>query len=192
MSRRRNTRPIDRQRGHRLIGNEAIDKVRQLLPRFRSAMMITYGPDGQVHTRPMALQGDVSVFAGTLWFFAADRSRKVQESMDDRSVSCIFQHDDQNAYLHLTGTAAVLRDLSKMRELYTPLVKVWFPDGLDDPHLTLLRFQADHGGVLGQPWRRHSIGGGVRESGDRIPRQWRQLWRTAFVTALGALASASP
>lgn len=79
-----------------LTGDEAIDKVRQLLPRFRSAMMITQGSDGQVHGRPMGLQGDVSVFGGTLWFFVDDRSRKVQESMNGRPVSFVFQNDDQN------------------------------------------------------------------------------------------------
>lgn len=43
-----------------------------------------------------------------------------------------------------------------MRELYSPIVKVWFPDSLDDPHLTLLRFEVDHGAYWDSP------GGAVR------------------------------
>ena len=27
----------------------------------------------------------------------------------------------------------------------TPLIRTWFPDGLDDAHLTLVRFDADRG-----------------------------------------------
>jgi general stress protein 26 len=61
-------------------------------------------------------------------------------------VSIICQSDQESAYLHLTGVATVVRDLSKMRELYSPTLKTWFPDGLDDPHLTLIKFEA-HGGA---------------------------------------------
>jgi hypothetical protein len=32
-----------------------------------------------------------------------------------------------------------------MKDFYNPLIKTWFPDGLDDPHLTLIRFDADRG-----------------------------------------------
>jgi general stress protein 26 len=30
-------------------------------------------------------------------------------------------------------------DKEKMKQLWTPAVKAWFPDGIDDPHLCLLR-----------------------------------------------------
>ena len=32
-----------------------------------------------------------------------------------------------------------------MRDLYTSSLRTWFPEGLDDPHLTLIRFDAEAG-----------------------------------------------
>ena len=46
---------------------------------------------------------------------------------------------------HLDGHATVGRDRRKMEELFTPIIKTWFPEGLDDPHLTLIRFEAGRG-----------------------------------------------
>jgi general stress protein 26 len=50
--------------------------------------------------------------------------------------------------MQLDGSAAVVQDRPKMRELYTPTLKAWFPEGLDDPNLTLIRFDA----VAGSYW----------------------------------------
>jgi len=36
-------------------------------------------------------------------------------------------------------------DRPKMRELFTPDVKAWFPDGVDDPHLVLIRIDVTNG-----------------------------------------------
>jgi len=128
-----------------LSGDAAIQKVRELLPSFQSAMLITHTPQGEMHARPLALQGDPTTFGGTLWFFTDRDSRKVAESESGRPVSIVCQSDQHSAYLHLTGTAAVVDDKQKMRELYSPLLRTWFPQGLEDDQLTLLRFDADSG-----------------------------------------------
>src|SRR5215510_4426109 len=123
-----------------LAGDSAIVKARQLLPSFRTAMLVTRGSaSGELHMRPMGLQGDLSTFGGTLWFFTDDRSPKVQEIERDSVVSLVFQSDESSRYLQLDGNAAVVSDRGKMRELFTPIARTWFPDGVDDPHLTLLR-----------------------------------------------------
>lgn len=46
--------PVDSK--EQLSGDRAIEKVRALLPQFRSAMMITHASSGEVHVRPLALQ----------------------------------------------------------------------------------------------------------------------------------------
>jgi general stress protein 26 len=134
-----------------LSGDAAIAKVRELLPKFHSAMMVTRGYAGNLHARPLALQGDLSRFGGVLWFFADARSRKIQESADHASVSLLCQNDEAGVYLHLTGVVAVVRDLPKMRELYSPRLKTWFPEGLDDPNLTLIKFAAADGAYWDTP-----------------------------------------
>ena len=130
-------------RKEQLTGDEALNKIRELLKYFRSAMLTTVTADGTISTRPMGVQGDADQFEGTLWFFADDRSPKAQLVKSGAHTSVVMQSDDKSAYLHLTGRASVGRDLPKMKELYTPFLKTWFPDGVDDPNLTLIRFDAD-------------------------------------------------
>jgi general stress protein 26 len=134
-----------------LSGEPAFEKVRALLTHFKSAMMVTHAPNGDLHVRPLALQGDLSAFGGVLWFFTDARSRKVDEAADGLPVSLICQSDEQSAYLHLAGTATVVRDVPKMRELYSPILKTWFPKGLDDPNLVLMKFEASRGDFWESP-----------------------------------------
>jgi general stress protein 26 len=142
-------------RAEQLIGEEALDKVRGLLKYFRSAMLTTVDSTGAISTRPMGVQGHPDAFQGTLWFFADDRSPKVQIIQGGAATALVMQSDDKSAYLHFAGRASVSKDRSKMEELYTPFIKTWFPEGLDDPNITLIRFDADRvdywespGGVL--------------------------------------------
>jgi general stress protein 26 len=123
------------------------------LPKLRGlAVELAYAYTvGDIHVRPLALQGDLSTFGGVLWFFVDERSRKVQESAAGAPVSLICQSDEQSSYLHLTGRATVVHDLPKMRELYSPILKTWFPEGLDDPHLALIKFEANGGAYWDSP-----------------------------------------
>lgn len=133
-----------------LTGEAAVAKARQLLPEFRTAMLVTKA-DEELHMRPMALQGDLSVFGGTLWFFTDDRALKVREVQSQPTVSLVFQDDETSRYLQLNGTATVVSDRGKMRELFTADSRSWFPDGPDDPHLTLLRIDVTSGAFWERP-----------------------------------------
>ena len=64
---------IDVDTRQELSGDEAIGKVRALLPQFRSAMLVTLATDGGLHARPLAPTGDPAAFAGVLWFRRASR-----------------------------------------------------------------------------------------------------------------------
>jgi len=126
-----------------LMGDDALNKIRELLKHFRSAMLTTVTADGAISTRPMGVQGDADTFEGTLWFFADARSPKAQLIKSGAHTALVLQNDDKSAYLHFTGRASVERNLPKMQEIYTPLLRTWFPDGVDDPNLALIRFDAD-------------------------------------------------
>lgn len=134
-----------------LEGDEALDKVRMLLKEFRSTMMITQGPGGTIHSRPMGLQGEAKNFYGTLWFFTDRNCRKVREIESNPSISLVFQSDSDSAYMHLFGKAQQVDDRAKMKELYTPAIRTWFPEGVDDPRLSLIRFDVERGNFWDSP-----------------------------------------
>ena len=126
-----------------LMGDDALNKIRELLKHFRSAMLTTVTADGTLSTRPMGVQGDADKFEGTLWFFADSRSAKAQLVKTGAHTALVLQNDEKSSYLHMTGRASVERNLPKMQEIYTPLLETWFPAGLEDPNLALIRFDAD-------------------------------------------------
>jgi len=134
---------VDKRR--ELAGAEAIGKVRALLPSFTTAMLVTIASGGEVHARPLAPAGKAEAFNGALWFFVDDRSLKAHEAAGGANVSVLFQNDRDNVYLHLRGTSEVARDLPKMQRLYSPALRTWFPQGLDDPHLVLITVEVDGG-----------------------------------------------
>jgi general stress protein 26 len=135
-----------------LSGADALARLRELLPSFKSAMLVTHGLDGaDPHARPMGLLGDAASFDGTLWFFTDDRSRKVAEIARQPRSSLVLQSDSDHAYLHVLGRASLDEDRARMGALYTPLLRAWFPDGLDDPHLTLIRFDVERAEYWSSP-----------------------------------------
>jgi general stress protein 26 len=133
-----------------LSGEAAIEKVRDLLDHFRSAMVVSTDDSGEIHVRPWGLQGKAEQFDGVLWFFVDGRSRAIHE-IADSPIQLIFQSDDDNAYLYLAGTADVSTDRAKIEELFTPFMKTWFPEGPNDPNLNLVRFEAERGSFWDSP-----------------------------------------
>ena len=114
-------------------------KVSELLKKFRFAMFTTTDASGKLVSRPMTVQD--REFDGDLWFFAAKDSNDVKEIAGDASVNVSFSSND--TWLSLSGTAETVDDQAKIKELWNPYVEAWFPDGQDDPNVTLIRFSPE-------------------------------------------------
>ena len=127
-----------------LKGDAALAKLRELLTDFPIAFMVTID-GGDVTARPIGVVGDHAAFDGTLWFITDKRSRKVRAIESGATTTLLFQNDKDGAYLQLTGRASVVDDQEKLKQLYTTLQRTWFPKGVDDPDITLVRFDADAG-----------------------------------------------
>lgn len=120
---------------------ESIQKLEKLIDGIQVAMLTSLDSRGHPHTRPMATlpaQGN-----GTLCFFTREHSAKVAETAQDHSVTVSYADSDKNRYVCLTGCANVTPDKDKMKELWNPLFKAWFPEGLDDPELALMKVDVE-------------------------------------------------
>jgi general stress protein 26 len=113
-------------------------KLWGLIKDIRFAMMTS--EDGEVlRSRPMAAsQRD---FDGKLWFFTRLDSAKVREVREDDRVCLSYAEPDRQNYVSVSGTAQLLRDPSELRAHWSEAVRVWFPKGLDDPDLALLKVE---------------------------------------------------
>lgn len=119
---------------------EGRKKIGELIKDIQFAMLTTVEPDGTIRSRPMATQKQE--FDGDLWFFTGASSPKVSEIRADSEVNVSFADPANNAYVSVSGTAQLVRDRRKIEELWNPILKAWFPDGLDDPDLALLKVTA--------------------------------------------------
>jgi general stress protein 26 len=118
-----------------------MNRLADLVEDARIAMMTTVEPDGALRSRPLAtLQMDSQ---GTLWFFTSLTSPKVGEIDQHRQVNLSYANPEDMDYVSISGRATVVRDREKMKQLWTPWVEPWFPNGVDDPDLALLAVQVD-------------------------------------------------
>lgn len=125
-----------------LTGDAALTKLRTLLAHFPVGFMITVS-DKRATARPLGVCGKPEDFTGTLWFITDRRSHKVEEIADGAETSLTFQNDERGTYAHMRGRAAVVNDRQQLAALYTTDQRTWFPDGPDDPNITLVRFDVD-------------------------------------------------
>lgn len=116
---------------------EAIEKLNELIKDIDFTMMTTIDTDGVLRSRPMSTQE--SEVTDALWFFTSDQTHKTEEIEKDNRVNLSYASPDDNAYVSVSGTAEIVKDKAKMEELWNPILKAWFPKGLDDPHICLLK-----------------------------------------------------
>lgn len=115
------------------------DKLRHLIKDIKVAMLTTVGEDGSLQSRPMVMQE--TEFNGDLWFFTSNRSGKVHAIEKDQHVNVVFASPTDNRYVSVSGLASCVQDREKAKELWSPAVKAWFPDGVDDPELSLIHVE---------------------------------------------------
>jgi general stress protein 26 len=113
---------------------ERIDEV-------RPAMMTTVELDGSFRSRPMWTQGDA--FDGTLWFFVSDDGPLARELERNSRVGLSYAAPDKDLYVSVSGRAELVHDRNKADELWNTYAEAWFPGGIDDPHLGLLRVEVE-------------------------------------------------
>ena len=116
---------------------EAREKLNELIKDIDFTMMTTIDTNGILRSRPMSTQN--SEITDALWFFTSDQTHKTDEIEKDNRVNLSYAAPDDNAYISVSGTAEIVHDKAKMEELWNPVLKAWFPKGLDDPHICLLK-----------------------------------------------------
>ena len=81
---------------------------------------------------------------GNLWFFTDVRSIKVEEVSAENKVHLVYAHPGKESYIDVWGKADVITDKKIIKDKWKPLVKAWFPNGVDDPNLALLKVQPNN------------------------------------------------
>jgi general stress protein 26 len=112
-----------------------VEKLKQIVGRCRVGMLGMYHEDG-IHFSPMShvdIDDD-----GNLWFFTTKESGKAISAKNKNNIFITYAQEANSTFLSISGKAYLNSNREKMRELFNPYVKAWFPNGLEDPNLSLL------------------------------------------------------
>ena len=118
---------------------DAIRKVAELMKGQRIGFLTTTMPDGRLTSRPMALQ-EVE-FDGDLWFFAEQDAPWLAHIAASPQVNVGV--GSGGTWVSLTGTARVVTDVARTKELWNSGVEAWLPQGPEDPSVVLVEVQGD-------------------------------------------------
>lgn len=118
-----------------------IETLRDEIKDIKIAMLTTVDEDGTLRSRPMGTQD--AEFDGDLWFFTSDTSPKANEVRREQQVNVSYADPGSNRYVSVSGRASLVHDKAKMEQYWNPILKVWFPDGLDTPDIALLRVRVE-------------------------------------------------
>ncbi|NVM77760.1 general stress protein 26 [Duganella sp. SG902] len=120
-----------------LYSQEQINTIAAKIKDVRFGMFTTVDNDNMLSSRPLTAQQIDN--EGNMWFFTSDEAAFTRDLEDNPEVNVSFSNPDQHMYLSVTGQAYLVKDRAKARELWNPLMRTWFPGGLDDPHLAMIR-----------------------------------------------------
>ena len=118
-----------------------IQKLGELIEDIRIAMLCTVSKDGTLRSRPMGTQ--MEDFDGTLWFFTEKDSGKVDEIEEEQRVNVIYSEPKQELYVSVSGMGTVVTDKAEIKRRWNPLYQAWFPKGLEDPNIALLKIDVE-------------------------------------------------
>lgn len=128
---------VPQQNVQNLSGQEAINKLKELIKSESICFFCTHLMQQPINTRPMSTQKVDD--EGNVWFMSSIKSGKNEEIVDNNSVQLFYSNSANYEFLSLFGTATIYTDREKIYEMWTPFAKAWFKDGKDDEDISLIK-----------------------------------------------------
>jgi general stress protein 26 len=126
-----------------LFSKDAIEKMQELVKHNALCLFTTSLTTLPLETRPMSVQRVCD--QGNFWFLSADDSSHNREIENDARVQLFFTNQSDAEFLSVYGSATISTDRKKIDELWSPMVKAWFPEGKDDPRITIIKVTPENG-----------------------------------------------
>ncbi|MEO6720409.1 MAG: pyridoxamine 5'-phosphate oxidase family protein, partial [Ferruginibacter sp.] len=127
-----------------LHGIEAGKKIKEIVDKNSTCFFCSDIQTGKpVTVRPMTVQKIDE--AGNCWFLSANDSEKNQDIQTDDYVQLLFQGSAHSDLLSVYGVATISTDKELIKELWKPIFKTWFTDGVDDPRITVIKVETREG-----------------------------------------------
>jgi general stress protein 26 len=132
---------------HNIVrGNDAESRERLwgLIGEIRFAMLTTRHINGHLHSRPVTTQNSELDEDANLWFFMSRSGEPVADLLAEPTVNVAYADPGKDSYVSVSGTASVSDDIAKKQQLWSKLAEAWFPGGVNDPDLALVKVAITH------------------------------------------------
>ncbi len=126
-----------------LNNSNAINKIKELADDMPICMFLTRLDKRPIPSRPMETRKVDD--DGNIWFLSSKSSSKDHDISQDPQVQLIYANRDNAEYMSVLGEAEELDDMDLKKELWTGIAKTWFPQGVEDPNLIVIRVRAQEG-----------------------------------------------
>ncbi len=123
---------------------EARKHLWDLISDIRFAMLTTRHGNGHLHSRPVTTQNSSVEEDTSLWFFMSRKGEPVADLIAEPTVNVAYADPGKDRYVSVSGTALVVEDMAKKKQLWSKLAEAWFPAGVTDPDLALVQVQIVH------------------------------------------------
>lgn len=124
--------------------NDQRAKLWDLIKDIKFGMLTTRHADGHLHARPMTTQNARLDEDDALWLFMSRRGDSAADIEASPAVCMSYADTGKDSYVCVAGTASVSHDAAKKQALWSPMAKAWFPGGVEDPDLLLVRLDIEH------------------------------------------------
>ncbi len=112
-----------------------IPTLHELLEQFSTTMLITHAGADSLRGRPMAISKLEP--SCRVWLLTSQESAKMHQIEVCTAVHLCMQNDG-DVYLSIEGEADIVHDQEKINEVWNESLRVWFPDGPEDPDIALI------------------------------------------------------
>jgi general stress protein 26 len=151
---------------------ENAERIWKAAKSMRTAMLVTRSGDTLI-SRPMS--AIVREDEGAIWFLTDRNSGKLDDIAEHPQVSVSFTNGSDA--IAFTGTATIVEDRNKIKDLWSTPAQAWYPNGPEDPLVLALRVTPDQAELWDGPGMVVSLvkmaaavatGSSVRDIGDHV------------------------
>ena len=118
------------------------DVLWSLIKDTRFCMLSHRHADGSLHSHPLTTQNKSLGEDGRLFFFVSRQTEVGQRLRQDGNVNLSYANPKDDTWVSISGTASVIEDEARKKELFGFIDKAWF-DGPQDPRMELVEVRID-------------------------------------------------
>ncbi len=123
-----------------------IDPVDQFWEQLDDIRAVLLGvPSSGQHLQPMAPNADRTNNA--VWFFTNKNSDLLKAAAHGAGGQMIFVNSKQNYFASAHGDIKENKSPDKIDQFWSPIVAAWYPEGKEDPSMTLLEMRLEDAAI---------------------------------------------